>query len=115
MSPLTNLKKFFQSGEKPIEELEVDDGKTSRIFGKITKVDKREDGGGYGFISSREIPYQRIFFHWTSLLSYNFLELERGMEVSFIPIETKEYVNKEGEVIPSKGWRAIKVKVENEN
>lgn len=115
MSPLENLKKFFKSGESKIEDLpEDDDGKIKRITGKIIKVDKREEGGGYGFISSKEIPYQRIFFHWESVLSFNFLELERGMIVSFIPIFDREKKNRDGEVIPSKGWIGIKVRVEPE-
>lgn len=68
--------------------------------GKIIKV----SSDGYGFISSREIPFTRIFFHWTSLKSdtKKFQELRSGMKVSFVALE-----------VENKGWRAIKIKVED--
>lgn len=73
-----------------------------RVVGKIIKVS--EDG--WGFISSKEIKFTRIFFHWTSLRqdTLRFLELKQGMKVSFTPIEVQD-----------KGFRAIKIKVENDN
>lgn len=69
------------------------------IEGKIIKLSEE---GGWGFISSKEIPFTRIFFHWTSLSqdTLNFTELKKGMMVSFIPVE------KEG-----RGWSANKIKV----
>lgn len=69
-----------------------------RIRGKIIKVS--EDG--WGFISSKEIKFTRIFFHWTSLKqdTLKFTELKNGMKVEFTPIEVTE-----------KGWRAIKIRV----
>jgi len=75
----------------------------NRVQGKIIKVS--EDG--WGFISSKEIKFTRIFFHWTSLQqdTLNFTELKRGMKCEFTPIEVQD-----------KGWRAIKIKVlENGN
>jgi hypothetical protein len=71
---------------------------TSKIIGRIIKVSKQ----GWGFISSREIEFTRIFFHWTSLQQSTipFLELRTGMMVEFTPIQ-----------IPGKGWRAIHVSV----
>ena len=71
---------------------------TSKISGRIIKVSK----GGWGFISSRQIEFTRIFFHWTALQqdTLPFLELRTGMMVEFIPIQ-----------IPGKGWRAIHVTV----
>lgn len=104
--PITNPFQFFKSADGP----EVD----RRIHGKIINIDKRLQGGGYGFISSEAIPYKRIFFYWTELISYDFLSLEVGMNVSFIPIEIKEKTDKDGKLIPAKGWRALKVKVESE-
>jgi len=71
-----------------------------RVQGKIIKVS--EDG--WGFISSKEIKFTRIFFHWTSLRqdTLKFLDLKQGMKVEFTPIEVQD-----------KGWRAIKIKVLN--
>ena len=68
------------------------------IIGKIIFISKE----GWGFISSKEIPFTRIFFHWTSLVNdtLNFIELEKGMEVEFLPIENED-----------KGFRAIKISV----
>jgi len=72
-----------------------------RITGKIIKVSSE----GYGFISTKEIPFKRIFFHWTSLRpdTKNFQELRAGMKVSFVAFEVED-----------KGWRAIKIKVEED-
>lgn len=70
-----------------------------RVIGKIIKV----SSDGYGFISSKEIPFTRIFFHWTSLRpdTVKFQDLRSGMKVSFVAFEVED-----------KGWRAIKIKVE---
>lgn len=72
-----------------------------RISGKIIKVSSE----GYGFISSKDIPFTRIFFHWTSLRpdTIKFTDLKSGMKVSFIAYEVED-----------KGYRAIKIKVEDE-
>lgn len=72
-----------------------------RVMGKIIKVSNE----GYGFISSKDIPFTRIFFHWTSLKSdtLKFTDLRAGMKVSFVAFEVED-----------KGWRAIKIKVEEE-
>lgn len=69
-----------------------------KIAGRIIKVSK----SGWGFISSKEIEFTRIFFHWTALQqdTLPFLELRTGMIVEFIPLQ-----------IPGKGWRAIHVTV----
>jgi len=69
-----------------------------KITGRIIKVSK----GGWGFISSRDIEFTRIFFHWTALKqdTLPFLELHTGMMVEFVPVQ-----------IPGKGWRAIHVTV----
>jgi cold shock CspA family protein len=70
----------------------------TKVIGRIIKVSKM----GYGFISSKEIQFTRIFFHWTSLKQNTlpFLELKTGMMVEFTPIQ-----------VPMKGWRAIHVSV----
>lgn len=69
-----------------------------RVQGKIIKVS--EDG--WGFISSKEIKFTRIFFHWTSLRqdTMRFQDLKNGLKVEFTPVE-----------VEGKGWRAIKIKV----
>lgn len=81
------------------EPEEIDDN--IRNIGKIIKLSDE----GWGFITSKEIPFTRIFFHWTSLIqeTLKFTELEEGMQVEFKAIE-----------IPEKGFRAIKIKVINE-
>ena len=75
---------------EPIEEI--------RATGKIIKV----SDSGWGFISSKDIKFTRIFFHWTSLKqdTLKFQELKNGMHVEFTPIE-----------VEGKGYRAIKIEV----
>ena len=67
-----------------------------KVVGRIIKVSK----AGWGFISSKEIEFTRIFFHWTALTqsTMNFTELRSGMMVEFIPLR-----------VPDKGWRAVHV------
>lgn len=74
------------------------DNHEPKIVGRIIKVSK----AGWGFISSREIQFTRIFFHWTALRqdTMQFLELRTGMMVEFTPLE-----------VPGKGWRAVHVRV----
>ena len=69
-----------------------------KVIGRVIKVSKT----GWGFISSREIEFTRIFFHWTALRqdTMKFPELKTGMHVEFTPLE-----------IPGKGWRAVHVRV----
>lgn len=69
-----------------------------RAVGKIIKLSDK----GWGFISSKDIKFTRIFFHWTSLTqdTLKFPELRNGMKVEFTPIE-----------VLNKGTRAIKIKV----
>lgn len=85
--------------ETTTENSVVDQKEEKRVSGKIIKVAE----SGYGFISSKEIPFTRIFFHWTSLRpdTLNFKELKNGMKVSFVGVE-----------LEGKGYRAIKIKVE---
>lgn len=69
-----------------------------KIVGRIIKVSKE----GWGFISSKDIQFTRIFFHWTALQqdTATFLELRTGMIVEFVPVQ-----------IPGKGWRAVHIKI----
>jgi len=70
----------------------------NKLIGRIIKVSK----GGWGFISSKDIEYTRIFFHWTALVqdTLNFKDLTTGMWVEFIPTQ-----------VEGRGYRAIQVKV----
>ncbi len=72
---------------------------TQRVNGKIIKVSADE---GWGFISSKDIKFTRIFFHWTALKqnTKKFPELKKGMKVEFTPVE-----------VEGKGYRAIKIEV----
>ena len=69
-----------------------------RIQGKIIKVSE----SGWGFISSRDIKFTRIFFHWTSLMqdTLKFTEIHNGMKCEFTPIE-----------VEGKGFRAIRIRI----
>jgi len=69
-----------------------------KVIGRVIKVHKT----GWGFISSRDIEFTRIFFHWTALRqdTVKFPELKTGMHVEFTPVE-----------IPGKGFRAVHVRV----
>jgi len=90
--------KFF--GENPPTKPDTTPDKPSdkRAIGKIIKLS--EDG--WGFISSKDIKFTRIFFHWTSLKqdTLKFPELKNGMKVEFTPVE-----------VENKGWRGIKIRV----
>jgi len=81
----------------PVEETKTE---KDRVNGVIIHVDKKE---GYAFITSKDIPFTRIFMHWQGLLqdTLKFLELEKGMKVEFTPV-----------IVDGKD-RAIKVKVVN--
>jgi cold shock CspA family protein len=69
-----------------------------RATGKIIKVSDT----GWGFISSKDIKFTRIFFHWTSLVqdTLKFTELRNGMKVEFTPVE-----------VEGKGFRAIRIRI----
>lgn len=71
----------------------------TRIKGRISYISPQ----GYGFISSIEMKFTRIFFHWSSLTpdTLKFTELKKGMHVEFTPAEMPD----------NKGVRAYKVKV----
>ena len=76
----------------------MDETTERKVIGRVIKVHKT----GWGFISSRDIEFTRIFFHWTALRqdTVKFPELKTGMTVEFTPVE-----------IPGKGFRAVHVRV----
>ena len=96
------FERFFNKGDEDIEWNENESepmNEPKRVIGKIIKL---ELDGGWGFISSKDIKFTRIFFHWSSLNqnTMKFDQLKRGMLVSFVPIE-----------VEGKGTRAIKIEV----
>ena len=76
-----------------------------RIKGKIIRVDPK----GYGFIISPELPFERIFFHWSSLRSntLRFPELSRGMTVEFVARDQ----GKDEATGDNKGYKGIRIVV----
>jgi len=93
------FREFFKEGEEPsVPDTTPIKPEDKRVMGKIIKVSEE----GWGFISSKDIKFTRIFFHWTSLKqdTLKFPELKNGMKVEFTPVE-----------VPDKGWRAIKIRV----
>jgi cold shock CspA family protein len=69
-----------------------------KVIGRVIKVSEE----GWGFISSRDIKFTRIFFHWTHLRqdTVQFPELKVGMFVEFVPLQ-----------LPGKGFRALHIRV----
>jgi cold shock CspA family protein len=92
------FEKFFGENPPTVPDITPVKPEEKRVKGKIIKVS--EDG--WGFISSKEIKFTRIFFHWTSLRqdTLKFQDLKNGMKVEFTPVE-----------VEGKGWRAIKIKI----
>lgn len=102
---MTIMDKF--KNHQPMIQEDTEPNNQRRVQGRITLINEE----GWGFISSKEIPFRRIFFHWSFLdqdqpalnepkeLSH-FEQLEEGMMVEFKPLD-----------IPEKGWRAIKIKI----
>ncbi len=96
------FERFFKGGDAPTETENLPDKPDEkRVAGKIIKVSE----AGWGFITSRDIKFTRIFFHWTSLKqnTLKFQELKNGMKVEFTPVE-----------VEGKGWRAIKIVVQTD-
>jgi cold shock CspA family protein len=74
------------------------DGIKEQIEGKIIGLKP----GGYGFISTLEIPFERIFFHWTGLKqeTKRFMQLNVNDKVKFTPVKNE-----------IRGWRAVNIEV----
>jgi|SRR3954470_18863779 hypothetical protein len=105
------ISKLFGSAnlsESDVREIQNEDSKlpigpesTERFKGQITKLNPN----GWGFINSREVPFTRIFFHWTSLTqdTLRFPALRERMTVEFNTVE-----------VPERGTRATKLRVIDE-
>ena len=80
-----------------------------RIIGKIIRIDPR----GFGFITSEDIPFERIFWHWTSLQldTLKFLELKKGMKVEFVA----RHQGKDNVTGKDRGYKAIRIEVIDQN
>lgn len=62
---------------------------------------------GWGFINSHDIPFEKIYFHWSALISGkapNFAKINKGAEVKF---------NAHLKTLPdgTRKWKAIQVEV----
>lgn len=103
------LREFFGRSRDTAEETSSSSSNSSSepvpklpdfIEGKIYYIN---DEKGFGFISSKAIPFKRIFFHWQDLRNdtLDFTRLRKGMSVNFKPIfrEDKE------------SYRAIQIRV----
>lgn len=92
------FEKFFGENPPVVPDTAPIKSEDKRVKGKIIKVSDE----GWGFISSKDIKFTRIFFHWTSLKqdTLKFTDLKSGMKVEFTPLE-----------VADKGWRAIKIKI----
>jgi len=71
------------------------------IITNLVQTTPQKDGG-YGFISSPTLPFERIFFHWSGLRqdTLRFPLLKRRMNVEF-QVQHDNF----------NGYRAIKIKV----
>lgn len=96
-------KLFGNIPDEPVTAEDISDALPKRITGKIIYLDEKE---GWGFITSHELKFTRIYFHWTFLVqdTLHFLQLRKGMKVEFEPKEHAE-----------RGWRAIRVVVIDQN
>lgn len=96
---MTLIEKIFGTNETMEEDKKdkVIEEREKLVTGKITKL-----GQGWGFVSSRDIPYTRIFFHWTALRqdTRNFTELTKGMFLEFKAVRYER-----------DGWRALNIYV----
>mgnify|MGYP001576715603 CR=1 FL=1 len=98
------FEKMQQLTKAKNEELEAEVKKSSEakvgdiINGFINnlRLDK-----GYGFITSEQLPFERIYFHWTGLRqdTLRFPDLRKRMQVEF----QLQHADR--------GYRAIKIKV----
>lgn len=90
-TPVTD--KDFEELSKDIQKMsepQIDPNK--RYIGNISRIDDKK---GYGFILTKQIPFTRIFFHWSALDedTAHFLELNKGDEVEFNVIEVEDRDN----------------------
>lgn len=85
--------------EQEIKEEELNKATVGdNLVGVINNLRKE----GYGFITSEQLPFERIYFHWTGLKqdTMRFPQLKKRMRVEF-----------QLQHDPEKGYKAIKIKV----
>lgn len=106
-----NINRIYKPSKRQIEFFMNETNQTEQkpINGRIVKLSDE----GWGFITSKEQKFTRIFFHWSSLIqdTLKFTELKVGMNVEFIcqKVEPTEDRPKQ------KGYRAIKISVIPDN
>jgi cold shock CspA family protein len=85
-----------------LQKAVVGDTVTGFINNIVKDNPLKKKKGGYGFITSEQLPFERIFFHWTGLKqdTLRFPELKKRMKVEF-QLQHNEF----------DGYRAIKIKV----
>lgn len=98
--------------DKSVEEEPILDGTEKRYKGKIIAIIDGE-GGGYGFVSSKEIPYRRIFFHWSALVpdTKTFEMLSEGDNIEFTGVNLPDVIDPVSKEKKIRGWRALRIKV----
>jgi cold shock CspA family protein len=94
-----SIKDFFKD-TIPETETKVDE-LPERMQGVIVILNTDPQKGGFGFIQSKDLPFEKIYFHWMSLNqdTLRFPELKKGMKVEFSPYKH------------IRGWRGSKIKV----
>jgi cold shock CspA family protein len=87
---------------KTNEEIENSEKPVAKVGDVITGTINNIRHEGYGFITSPDLPFERIFFHWSGLRqdTLRFPKLKKRMRVEF------QLAYDEVE-----GFRAIKIKV----
>lgn len=95
----------IESNDNLNDKAEVGDLIQGVITNIIHTTDEKK--GGFGFIASPALPYERIFFHWSGLRqdTLRFPVLEKKMRVEFILQYSERSEQHEG------GYRAVKIRV----
>lgn len=115
MSIFEKMQQLTKGKGSITEEPEIIPSKTAQIGDTITGIitniihpdENTNKKGGYGFIASPQLPYERIFFHWSGLRqdTLRFPQLEKKMKIEFNLQYSEPSGTHEG------GYRAIKIKV----
>lgn len=107
MQKLTSPKRDESETEEVVKPAQVGDTIQGIITNIIYPNKAKNKKGGFGFIGSTALPYERIFFHWSGLRqnTLRFPQLEKKMKVEFVLEYSEPSERHEG------GFRAVKIKV----